>query len=101
MSIYLVLTITSWIIFILTVFVGYGICHFILTPLLLKKHRNRGFVESSFWEGIQAENHLKDLLNETNDPMVQFTYKTIKYSKILIVVSLIAMVSFAILNGIQ
>ena len=93
--------ITSWTIFLLTLFIGYGICHFLITPLLLKKYRNRGFFESSFWEGLQAENHLKDLMKETDDIAIKRTLVTIKYSKLMIIFSIIATVTFAVLGGLQ
>ena len=93
--------ITSWSIFILTIFVGYGICHFLITPLLLKKHKNRRFFESSFWEGLQAENHLKDLMKETNNIAVKRTLVAIRYSKVMMIFSIIATVIFAVLEGIQ
>jgi len=101
MPLYSLLMITSWIIFIVTALVGYVICHFLITPMLLKKYKNRGFFESFFGEGLQAENHLKELLEETNDPIVQRTLKTIRYSKIIIVFSITATAVFAVLEGIQ
>jgi len=66
-----------------------------------KKIKNRAFFESFFGEGLQAENHLKELLDETNDPIVQKTLKTIRDSKIIIVLSITATAVFAILEGIQ
>ena len=93
--------ITSWIIFIVAALVGYVICHFLITPMLLKKYKNRAFFESFFWEGLQAENHLKALLDETNDLIVKRTLKTIRYSKILIFFSITATAVFSVLEGIK
>lgn len=93
--------VASWTIFIVAVLVGYVICHFLITPMLLKKYKNRAFFESFFGEGLQAENHLKELLDETNDLVVQRTLKTIRYSKILIFFSITATAVFSVLEGIQ
>jgi hypothetical protein len=101
MPLYSFLMITSWTIFIAAVFVGYVICHFLITPMLLKKYKNRAFFESFFGEGLQAENHLKELLDETNDLIVQRTLKIIRYSKIVIVVSIIAIAVITVLEGIH
>ena len=64
MPLYSFLMIASWIIFMVAVLVGYVICHFLITPMFLKKYKNRAFFESFFGEGIQAENHLKALLED-------------------------------------
>ncbi len=93
--------ISSWSLFFLSVFVGYFLCHFIIAPMLLKKYRNRGFLESSFWESLQAENHLKDLRKETNDPIVSLTLKTIHYSKFVIGFAITAAIVFSVLNSIN
>jgi Na+/glutamate symporter len=101
MPLYSFLIITSWTIFIVAVLVGYVICYFLITPMLLKKYKNRAFFESFFGEGLQAENHLKELLDETNDLIVQRTLKIIRYSKIVIVVSIIAIAVITVLEGVQ
>jgi len=93
--------ITSWAIFLLTLFIGYGICQFLITPLLLKKHKNKGFFESSLWEGLQAENHLKDLMKQTSDIAVKRTLVAVRYSKLIISLSAIATVTFAVLEWLQ
>jgi hypothetical protein len=101
MPLYSFLMITSWTIFIVAVLVGYVICHFLITPMLLKKYKNKPFFESFFWEGLQAENHLKELLDETNALTVQRTLIIIRYSKIIIVFSITAIAVFTVLEGIQ
>jgi hypothetical protein len=69
--------------------------------MLLKKYKNRAFFESFFGEGLQAENHLKELLDETNGLIVKRTLKIIRYSKIVIVVSIIAIAVITVLEGIH
>jgi hypothetical protein len=70
-----------FILFTISVFIGYVICHFIVVPILLKKHGKKGFHDSMVWEAPQAENRLRDLAKETNDKAVLTTLKVIKYSK--------------------
>ena len=70
-----------FILFAISVFVGYIICHFVVVPILLKKHGKKGFSESMVWEAPQAENRLRDLAKETNDKAVLTTLKVLKYSK--------------------
>jgi hypothetical protein len=67
--------------FLISLFIGYFICHFIVAPILLNKHGKKGIRESIVWEALQAENHLKDLAKETNDKAVITTLRIIKYSK--------------------
>jgi len=70
-----------FILFAISVFIGYIICHFIVVPILLQKHGKKGFCESIVWEAPQAVNRLQDLAKETNDKAVLTTLKVIKYSK--------------------
>lgn len=98
MPIFSKLMIASWIFFLSSFFVGYIICHFIITPILLKKHKGKGLFEAIIYEGLQAEFHLKDLIIQTTDKAVTQTLKLIKYSKFGIVISLIFFVAFAILH---
>ena len=70
-----------FILFAISVFVGYIICHFVVVPILLKKHGKKGFYESTVWEAPQAVNRLQDLAKETNDKAVLTTLKVLKYSK--------------------
>lgn len=70
-----------FILFAISVFVGYVVCHFIVVPILLNKHGKKSFCESIVWEAPQAENRLQDLAKETNDKAVLTTLTLIKYSK--------------------
>lgn len=70
-----------FILFTISVFIGYVICHFVVVPILLKKHGKKGFYESIVWEVPQAENRLLNLAKETNDKAVLMTLKVLKYSK--------------------
>ena len=45
MTIFSKMMVASWAIFILSVVVGYVVCHFIITPILLKKHRNKSIAQ--------------------------------------------------------
>ena len=83
---------------LLSFFIGYIVCYFVITPLLLKKHGKRGFFQALIWESLQSENHLKDLASETGDKAVVITLRVARYSKITIVFSLLLFVLFAILN---
>jgi len=75
------LAVYFFILFAISVFIGYIICHFVVVPILLKKHRKKGFCESMVWEAPQAENRLRDLVKETNNKAVLTTLKVIRYSK--------------------
>ena len=70
-----------FILFAISVFIGYVICHFVIVPVLLKKHGKKSFCESIVWEAPQAVNRLRELAKETNDKAVLTTLKVIKYSK--------------------
>jgi hypothetical protein len=72
-----------FVLFLISLFVGYILCHFIIAPILLSKHGKKGLFEAMMWEALQAENHLRDLANETDDKAVFATLKVIKYSKYL------------------
>ncbi len=98
MSAFSTLAFISWAVFLMASFIGYGLCYFLITPFLLKKHRKMSLLKSAFWEGLQAENHLIDLLKETNDELVRKTLNTIKYSKIVAVFSIIAAMTFFVIE---
>jgi hypothetical protein len=70
-----------FVLFLISLFVGYILCHFIIAPILLSKHGKKGLLEAMMWEALQAENHLRELATETNDKAVYATLKVIKYSK--------------------
>lgn len=92
------LMVISGIIFFITLIVGYVICYFIITPILLVKHKGRSFIEAAFWEGIQAENHLKDIAVEKNDRVAVQALKIINASKYIIIISLILFIVFAVMS---
>lgn len=87
--------------FAVSVFIGYVICHFIIVPILWKKHGKKGFFESMVWEAPQAENRLRDLAKATNDTAVFTTLKIIKYSKYSMVLFFILFVLSTFLSGIN
>ena len=70
-----------FILFAISVFVGYVVCHFVVVPILLNKHGKKSFCGSIVWEASQAENCLQDLAKETNDKAVLTTLKLLKYGK--------------------
>ena len=90
-----------FILFAISVFIGYVICHFVVVPILLKKHRKKGFYESIVWEAPQAENRLQDLAKETNDKAVLTTLRVLKYSKYLIALFFILFVLSTFLSGLN
>ena len=69
------------VLFCISVFIGYVVCHFMVAPILMAKHGKTGVYQAIVWEAFQAENHLRDLANETNDQAVFKTLKVIKYCK--------------------
>lgn len=93
------IAICFFILFAISVFIGYVICHFVVVPILLKKHGKKGFCESIVWEAPQAENRLRDLARETNDQAVLTTLKIIKYSKYSMALFLILFVLSTFLSG--
>ena len=98
MNIYAALQSASAISMFLSIVIGYGVCYFIVTPILLKKHLNKGIFEAAFWKSIQAENTLHDLELKTNDRAITNTLKTIKYSKYSMIISLVLFILFSVLN---
>jgi len=99
MSLYTLLMGISFKIFYFTFFFGYIICHFVITPIFLKKYRNKSIFQSIIYEGLTAELTLKELMKETNDKYVKWTVKIIHYSKFIIVISLISGVIFAVIQS--
>ena len=69
------------VLFFISVFIGYVVCHFIIVPILMAKHGKTGVYQAIVWEALQAENHLHDLAKKTNDQAVFTTLKVIKYCK--------------------
>jgi hypothetical protein len=88
-----------FILFAISVVIGYIICHFIVVPILLKKHGKKSFYESMVWEAPQAVNRLRDLAKETNDKSVLTTLKIIKYSKYLMALFFILFVLSTFLSN--
>ena len=80
-TLYANIEICFFILFAISVFIGYVICHFVVAPILLKKHGKKSFRESMVWEAPQAVNRLRDLAKETDDKAVITTLKLITYSK--------------------
>lgn len=100
MTIYSIIEIVSLIVLSISIFIGFGVCYFVITPLLLKKHRGKSFFEAAIYEGLSAEFNLKKLNNETSDSVVIKTIAAIKYSKIIIVLSLLSLITFFVIDTI-
>ena len=96
--IYSILMNVTWAIFFGAFFLGYCICYFCITPFLLSKHKKTQFFQSLVYESLYSEFHLKKLMKQTDDKYVLWTFKTIKYSKISIIISLPLAVIFSILQ---
>lgn len=89
----------SFTVFYIAFLFGYIICHFVITPIFLKKYRNKSVIQSMIYEGLTAELTLKELIKETNDKYVKWTVDIIHYSKFVIVISLISGVIFAVIQS--
>ena len=88
MTPYEIIMVFLFIIFTVSVVIGYIVCHFIVAPILISRHSGISLSQAMIWEGIQAENTLKDIESKTGDKAITTTLKTIKYSKYAIFVSL-------------
>jgi len=80
------------------VIVGYGLLQFVIAPVAIKLHTRKGWFESFVYEGIHAESTLSVLRKESNDKLVEWILKGIKFSKYTIVVSICIFIISAILN---
>jgi hypothetical protein len=66
------LTFISLILFFVFVLVGYPVCYFVITPILMNKHGKRSYRESYLWitNCLYAEDDLGKLYRETGDATV-------------------------------
>jgi hypothetical protein len=99
MNILSYLTILSLLLFFLSFVIGYVICYFIVTPVLMRKHGKRTYRESYFWitNCLYAEDDLRKLFYENKDLTAQKTIKIIKICKYTLVIGFLLFIFFSFL----
>jgi hypothetical protein len=82
----------------LSIIVGYPVCHAVLGPIILSKRGKRRLIENYLYFGniIQMENDMK-ALSEHNDKTALFVYRLITVCKWSIIINLILVIAFAVI----
>ena len=80
--------------------IGYGICYFVVTPILMNKHGKRPYKESYIWIAncLYAEDDLDKLYRTTGDAAVKKTIKLITICKYSIIANLLLFILFAVIG---
>lgn len=85
-------------IFLASLFWGYFIGYFFISPFLLVKYKKKRYLEALVYECGLAEEHLKEISMKYGDKLAENTIKLITYSKYSILFSLVLLLIGVILN---
>jgi hypothetical protein len=79
--------------------IGYGICYFVITPILMKKHGKRTYKESylRITNCLYAEEDLRKLFFENKDLTAEKTIKIIKICKYTVVIGFLSFITFSLI----
>ncbi len=100
MSLFHIIALVGFAVFVVAMIYGYIYCHGILGPKVLKQHQVRNTTENYLWFGnlMNVETELKQVVQTDNDVQAIRTLRAIKVSKYVMAVGFVSFLFFFVVG---